>query len=212
MRQSAVTFKAKGLNFDGVVATPDGEGPWPGVVMCHPHPLFGGSMDNNVVLAVTLGLVDEGYATMRFNFRGVGGSEGEHTKGEEEYHEVLAALELLAAWEGVDKNRLGLGGYSFGSSVVLGSPQLHKKAKVFFLVSPPLRAVESTELKKSDRPALIVAGDRDKLVESDQLEPELDSFQHRPQRQIFPGVDHYWFGQESRLVPEIAQFLNEQLK
>ena len=84
MRQSAVSFKIKNklgdLDLEGVVAQPDaGLGPWPGVVMCHPHPLFGGNMDNNVVLAVTSALNDQGFATLRFNFRGVGNSEGEHT-------------------------------------------------------------------------------------------------------------------------------------
>ena len=109
MRQSAVTFKAKGLNFEGVVATPDADGgPYPGVVMCHPHPLFGGNMDNNVVLAVTFELVQQGFATLRFNFRGVGNSEGEHTKGELEYQEVLGALDFMKAWKGVDGGTLGL--------------------------------------------------------------------------------------------------------
>ena len=78
MRQSAVSFEADGLTFEGVVAQPDeGTGPWPGVVICHPHPLHGGNMDNNVVLALALGLAQEGFVTLRFNFRGVGGSQGE---------------------------------------------------------------------------------------------------------------------------------------
>ena len=81
MRQSAVSFKTEGLTFEGVITQPDeGSGPWPGVVICHPHPLHGGSMDNNVVLALAMGLVEEGFVTLRFNFRGVGGSEGEHTE------------------------------------------------------------------------------------------------------------------------------------
>ena len=63
MRQSAVSFKAKGLNFEGIVGQPDGDsGPFPAVVICHPHPLFGGNMDNNVVLAVSFALVDQGFA------------------------------------------------------------------------------------------------------------------------------------------------------
>ena len=86
MRQSAVSFKAKGLNFEGVVAQPEGAmGPMAAVVFCHPHPLFGGNMDNSVVLALANSLVDKGFATLRFNFRGVGNSEGEHSKGELEY-------------------------------------------------------------------------------------------------------------------------------
>ena len=116
MRQSAVSFKIKGLTFEGVMAQPEREeSGLPGVVICHPHPLYGGNMDNNVVLAVSYGVVEQGFATLRFNFRGVGNSEGEHTKGEQESQEVLAALELMKAWPSVDSKRVGLAGYSFGS-------------------------------------------------------------------------------------------------
>ncbi|MCH8980866.1 alpha/beta hydrolase [candidate division KSB1 bacterium] len=146
MRQSSVTFKTKGLNFEGVVATPDDadgktpdgkspEGKFPGVVICHPHPLFGGNMDNNVVLALAFELVEQGFAVLRFNFRGVGNSEGEHTKGEKEHEEALGALEFMRAWQQVDSNRVGILGYSFGTGVILGSPALQKRPKVFAFVS-----------------------------------------------------------------------------
>ena len=83
MRQKAVTFQASGLNFEGVVTQPDeGAALCPGVVICHPGPLNGGNMDNNVVMAVAMGLVDRGIASIRFNFRGVGNSQGTHAKGE----------------------------------------------------------------------------------------------------------------------------------
>ena len=213
VRQSAVSFKAKDLTFEGVVAQPDGDpGSFPGIVLCHPHPLFGGSMDNNVVLAVAYSLVEQGFATLRFNFRGVGNSEGEHTKGELEGQEVLAALELIKAWPGVDGRRIGLAGYSFGSSVILGNASLHKKAKAFALISPPLRALESTQLKKSKRPTLILSGDRDKLVKSDDMPALLDSFSNRPDCRIVPGADHIWAGYEDQLAPQISRYFSEQLK
>ncbi len=217
MRQSAVSFKTKGTNGDltleGVVAQPEGNpGPFPAVAMCHPHPLFGGSMDNNVVLAVTLALTEQGFATLRFNFRGVGNSEGEHTKGEMEGEDVLSALEVLKAWPGVDGNRLGLAGYSFGSSVVLGSAPVHKKVKAMALISPPLRAVESTPLKKGKGPVFIISGDKDKLVQSDGLGPALDGFKNRPECQIVEGADHHWGGYEGQLTPQICRFFAQQLK
>ena len=103
MRQKAVMFQAHGLNFEGVVAEPDDPaGPVPGVLICHPGPLNGGNMDNNVVTAVAFALADEGFVTMRFNFRGVGNSDGEHSRGELEYQEAVAAMEFLKAWPGVD--------------------------------------------------------------------------------------------------------------
>ena len=212
MRQSAVSFQTEGLNFEGVVAQPDdGPGPWPGVVICHPHPLSGGTMDNNVVLALALGLVEEGFVTLRFNFRGVGGSEGEHTKGEKEFQEVLGALDLIKSWPDTN-GKTGLAGYSFGTMVILGHSELHGEADAIALVSPPFQAVEGTTLKESEVPALIVTGDRDKLVDSTQLDAELASFRHSLQFEVFEGVDHFWYGQETRLVPEVGRFFTEQLK
>ena len=153
MRQSAVSFKAKGLNFEGIVATPDDVGSgMPGVVICHPHPLYGGNMDNNVVLAVSFALAEQGFATIRFNFRGVGNSEGEHTKGEQEYQEVLGALDLLKSWPGVNGGKPGLVGYSFGTGIILGSAEVQKKAKSIALVSPNIRAIQDSPLKKSKTP------------------------------------------------------------
>ena len=212
MRQSAVSFQTEGLSFEGVMAQPDdGSGPWPGVVICHPHPLHGGNMDNNVVLALALGLAEEGFVTLRFNFRGVGGSEGEHTGGEKEFQEVLGALDLVKAWPDTNA-KTGLAGYSFGTSVILGHSELYGEADAIALVSPPFRAVEGTPLKDSKVPALIVTGDRDKLVDSTQLDAELAGFSHSPQFKLFDGVDHFWYGQEARLVPEVGRFFTEHLK
>ncbi len=212
LRQSAVSFQTAGLSFEGVVAQPDATGgPWPGVVICHPHPQHGGSMHNNVVLALALGLAEEGFVTLRFNFRGVGDSEGEHGEGETEYQEVLGALDLIKAWPDTH-GKTGLVGYSFGSGVILRHEQLHQEADAIALVSPALRYVSGSPLKERKTPALVVAGDRDRLVEPDLLSGELDSFALPPESHIFEGVDHFWYGHEERLVPEVARFFIEQLK
>ena len=212
MRQSAVSFETEGLTFEGVVAQPDdGSGPWPGVVICHPHPLHGGNMDNNVVIALALGLAQDGFVTLRFNFRGVGGSQGSHTKGESESEEILAALALIKEWPDTNVN-IGLAGYSFGTSVILGHSELYSEVKAIALVSPPFRAVEGTALKESQIPGLITTGDRDRLVDSTQLDSELASFLNAPEFKLFDGVDHFWYGQEARLVPEVGRFFSENLK
>ena len=213
VRQSAISFKAKGLEFEGVIAQPEGmSGPLPAVVVCHPHPLRGGNMDNNVVLALAYSLVDQGFATLRFNFRGVGNSQGQHTEGKSEYQEVLGALDLMKAWPGVDGGRLGLAGYSFGASVILGSTSLQKKAKALALVSPSLLALESTPLKKHNRRSMVITGDQDNLVKSEQLQSCLDSFAHPPACHIVAGADHFWQGYENQLSPPVDQFFLENLK
>jgi alpha/beta superfamily hydrolase len=213
MRQSAVSFKAKGLNFEGIVATPDDMGSSvPGVVICHPHPLMGGNMDNNVVIAVSFSLVEQGFATIRFNFRGVGNSEGEHTKGELEHQEVQGALDFLKAWREVDGGTIGLVGYSFGTSVILRNSSIQKRPKVFAFISPPLHALENSTLKKDKRPKLIISGDRDKLIQSEELPPVLETFSHQPDLKIVEGADHFWMGKEELLVQQVSKFFAENLR
>lgn len=213
MRQSAVSFKAKGLNFEGIVATPDVEGgSVPGIVICHPHPLFGGNMDNNVVLALSFTLVEQGFATIRFNFRGVGNSEGEHSKGENEHQEVLSAFELMKAWKGVDGKKLGLVGYSFGTGVILGSKEVQKSAKSIALVSPNIRALSNTPLKKAKTPTIIITGGRDKLVEAENLKENLDAFAQAPRFEVVKEADHFWGGMERQAARPVAEFFAENLK
>jgi alpha/beta superfamily hydrolase len=213
VRQSAVSFQVKGLTFEGVMVQPDGQpAALPGVVICHPHPLYGGNMDNNVVRSVSFALAEYGFATLRFNFRGVGNSQGEHTKGESEHHEVLGALDLMKAWPGVDGHRIGLAGYSFGTSVILRHSDLQKRAKAIALISPALQALESTALKGSKRPILVIAGDEDKLVQSEQLGAVLDTFSSPPTCHVVTGADHYWFGYEGQLAPQVVEFFAKKLK
>ena len=212
MRQSAVMFKAKGLNFEGIVATPEDMGSGvPGIVICHPHPLYGGNMDNNVVLALSFALAESGFATIRFNFRGVGNSEGEHTKGEQEHQEVLGAFDLLKAWPGVNGGKLGLAAYSFGTSVVLGSAAAQKRAKCVALVSPHIRSIKDSPLKKAKTPTLIITGDRDRLVEAADLQPNLDAFNTPVDFQVVAGADHFWGGLERQLVKPVTEFFARHL-
>lgn len=168
-------------------------------------------MHNNVVMALALGLADEGFVTLRFNFRGVGESEGEHGQGEAEYEEVLGALDLIKAWPDT-RGKTGLVGYSFGSGVILRHESLYQETDAVALVSPGLRYVDSSPLKSHSLPALIVAGDRDRLVDQELLATELKTFERAPESKVFEGVDHFWYGQEARLVPEVVRFFKEQLK
>jgi len=206
-------FKTRELSFEGIVTMPDGSASsLPGVVICHPHPLFGGNMDNNVVLAVSFALVEQGFVTLRFNFRGVGNSQGEHSKGELEYQEALAALDMLGAWPGVNGRRLGLAGYSFGTGVILGNADLQKRARAIALISPSSRNLAHTPLKASKQPKLIITGDRDRLAPDPQLQSLLASFSHPPIFQVVAGADHYWVGQEDELSRQVSDFFLEHLK
>ena len=211
MRQSAVSFIAKGMTFEGIIALPDGEGPFPGVVMCHPHPLNGGNMDNNVVVAVTFGLADAGIASLRFNFRGVGNSQGEHSKGEKEYEETLVAMDFLGALPDVNDERIGLGGYSFSTRVICAHKQLYKKPRAIALVAPSLEAITDSPLQSDKTPRMIITGDRDRLANSDGADEQLARFNPPADYHLIPGADHFWVGQEGEMAACVVQFFRDHL-
>ena len=211
MRQSAVSFIAKGMTLEGIIALPDGEGPFPGVVMCHPHPLNGGNMDNNVVVAVTFGLADAGIASLRFNFRGVGNSQGEHSKGEKEYEETLVAMDFLGALPDVNDERIGLGGYSFSTRVICAHKQLYKKPRAIALVAPSLEALTDSPLQSDKTPRMIITGDRDRLANSDGVDEQLARFNPPADYHLIPGADHFWVGQEGEMAAGVVQFFRDHL-
>ena len=211
MRQSAVSFLAKGMTFEGVIALPDGEGPFPGVVMCHPHPLHGGSMDNNVVVAVTFGLADAGIASLRFNFRGVGNSAGEHAHGEKEHQETLMAMEFLGALPDVDDGCIGLGGYSFSTRVICAHRQLYKKPRAIALVAPSIEAITDSPLQSDKTPRMIITGDRDRLANAAGLDEQLGKFDPKAEYHVIPGADHFWVGQEREMADRVVAFFRNHL-
>ena len=86
--ETRVTFPCSDRSLEGVSSVPEGKGPFTAVVVCHPHPLYGGMMDNNVVIAVCRAVSQTSIASLRFNFRGVGRSQGGHAEGVGEQDDV----------------------------------------------------------------------------------------------------------------------------
>src|SRR6202162_6530124 len=115
MKEQHVNFPSGALTLEGLMAKPDRLEPVRGAVVCHPHPLYGGSMYNNVVDAVLAAMWKREWATLRFNFRGVGESEGEHGGGAGEAEDAAAAIAFITSQSGVQREGAVLAGYSFGS-------------------------------------------------------------------------------------------------
>jgi alpha/beta superfamily hydrolase len=180
-----------------------------GVVVAHPHPQRGGTMNNNVVMALCEGLGAAGIAWLRFNFRGVGQSEGRYGEGVDEVQDVLGALTYLAAQPLIARERIGLAGYSFGARVSLAVAPLAPQLRALLCVAPPLRE----PLPPAAHPAcpfLVLVGDRDGNV-AEGVDRYASCLPHPQQLRVVEGTDHFWWGYEPVLVDAAHRFFAEAL-
>ena len=162
-----------------------------GVVLCHPHPLYGGDMDNPVVVRAAQVAREVGLSTLRFNFRGVGGSAGTHDEGRGEQDDVRAALETLRAAS--PEGSLGLAGYSFGAWVSSRVADSASDLDALCLIAPPVKMFDFDAVAPGRRDLLVVAGTRDPycpIADLDRLAARL------PDGSVarIEGADHFFFG------------------
>jgi uncharacterized protein len=202
-----VVFPSGELYLEGILHFPRvQEGArYAGAGVCHPHPLYGGDMHNNVVVAVCNALAAAGIAALRFNFRGVGRSGGTHGGGHHKREDAVAALEFLACQPAVDERSLCLAGYSFGAIVALSThyPSLAALAAV----SPPLTEDAGAAIKLAC-PTLLVFGERDKVAPMNKLESA--GLELPPgSRVVTLPADHFWCGHEQEVAAKVAEFFQE---
>ena len=206
MEKTRVGFPSGELLLEGMVAIPEGAGPFPAVVLCHPHPLYGGSMDNNVVNSLSESLTQASYVSFKFNFRGVGGSQGKFGQGIDEQADVEAAISFISTVRKVDSRRIGLAGYSAGAAFALPVGCKDSRIKALAAISPPLDMFNFDFLKSCPKPRFLVSGSRDDFTSADQFSEFCGNLAETKQCAIIPGADHFWREYESRLAPRVAAF------
>ena len=212
MRQSAIDFKCKNLTLEGIISTPtEIGGALPAIAVCHPHPMIGGDMNSPIVTSVCRAASVDGFATLRFNFRGVGESDGEFSNGKDEHNDVKAALNLLARWPGIDRKRIGIVGYSAGASILLDGIRHIKRASVIVLIAPTLAALRNRRFIKDKRPRLVIAGSDDRVAPSLQIQNILDECRGPVRFQELVGADHSMRGHEPEVARVAAEFLAQNL-
>ena len=210
MMRSAVGFSSGKFQLEGIISLPEREpGPYPAILACHPHPQLGGSMDHPIVAAICDLAARQGFASLRFNFRGVGGSEGSFGAGAGEQEDVKAALGVLTAWPSIDRKRTILAGYSFGAGVILGGLGKYKSSRGLALIAPPISAIRTSRIRKDERPKLFVVGDRDRLVESVALQRELDDVRQPVRFCEIEGADHSLAGREQQVADQVLAFASQ---
>jgi len=210
VRKERVGFYAdcvEPIRLEGILEMPEKPEPPPACILCHPHPIGGGSMYVPLLEVMARRLAESGWACLRFNFRGVGLSSGVPTGGLCEVEDVEGAYRFLADREDVDCGELALAGWSFGAWIGLrwavGSGNVSRIA----LVSPPMVGFDFFYFLDADEAvppadALIVSGGRDQFNDPDKLR-RLSS-RLGAELRILEDVDHFLFGHETEVAGIIA--------
>lgn len=208
-RTTAVTFPAAGGGplLESILHLPGGPGPFPATVVCHPHPLMGGRMDNAIVVAVCRVLAARGGMALRFNFRGTGRSAGSFDEGRGEMDDVAGAVDFLCAQAEVDAGRPAVVGYSFGAGV--GLRHAARDPRVGQLVGIALVERHYTDpfLDADQRPKLFIAGEHDPWAPADALREYVARLSPPKTLCLIPHVDHFFIRHEADVATLVADFL-----
>jgi alpha/beta superfamily hydrolase len=173
---------------------------------------MGGSMDVPVIVATAQELARRGMVALRFNFRGVGRSEGKFGQGVAEVADVAGGADFLLAEEDVDGGRVYLMGYSFGASVGLRHVEKDPRIAGIVALCLPLGAMTIGSLDQDfwahyAKPKLFLAGDRDHICAVSELRLLVDSLPERKELVVLEGADHFLSGREQEIARAIADFV-----
>ena len=212
MIQKPVLFPCGELWLSGYCYYPEVDGTLPGVVVCHPHPLYGGSMGNSVIRELGTAVSNHNIIALMFNFRGVGKSTGKFSDGIGEQDDVIATLDWLAVQPQIDIRRLGLCGYSFGGRVAASVACKDERVKSMALISPAFSGTCSEDLQRCIKSKFFITGEDDDVILPELVKFVYDTANQPKQFKLIPRVDHFWGGFEKTLASEVANFFNSTLR
>jgi uncharacterized protein len=205
MKEESVIVPSDQLKLEGLIAKPFGDREMRAAVVCHPHPLYGGSMYNNVVDAILKAFWKIGLATLRFNFRGVGSSEGEHSGGAGEMDDARAAMKFVLAQPGIVRADAVMAGYSFGAAIAMRAGVETKEVGTIAAVALPVAMGDFSFAAKTGKKIVVIAGDRDAYCPEpaiSELAQSLDA-----SLRVIKGADHFFAGDEERITSELAKLM-----
>jgi alpha/beta superfamily hydrolase len=196
-----VTFLSEKYELEGLFTVRDEK---KGVVVTHPHPLYGGDMYNLVVESIVHVYAMKGYSTLKFNFRGVGGSCGAYDDGVGEQQDVLSALSFL---KDMGMDLIDLAGYSFGAFV---NAQVLQKVGVVnqtIMVSPPVGVMDFASVSTMDSLKFVVTGSRDDIAPADTIKKMIAIWNPNARFDIIDGADHFYGGYLEQLEACLSSIL-----
>lgn len=206
-RAERLTIAGPAGALQAVVETPIGAAAVPVAfgVVCHPHPLYGGTLDNKVVYTLARAFEECGAPVVRFNFRGVGSSSGSYDDGRGETDDALAAIDYgRARWPGA---ALWLAGFSFGGAVAVRAAVRATPARMV-LVAPGVTRVAMDGIPSPQCPWMLVQGDADEVIEPEEVLQWARRQSNPPVLSTFSGAGHFFHGRLHELRQEVVQFMS----
>ena len=202
-----LTLPGPAGGLEALIETPEGAGEAAFGVICHPHPLYGGTLDNKVVYTLSRAFHEFGVPTIRFNFRGVGASAGQFADGIGEAEDALAVVSYgRERWPGAAP---WLAGFSFGGAVAIRAAASAKPQRLV-AVAPAISRVDLSDIEPPAIPWLIVQGDADELVSAAEVKQWAAGLPTPPQLALLPGVEHLFHGRLNELRVAVTAHLAEQ--
>jgi alpha/beta superfamily hydrolase len=188
---------------EGLLETPPDVDATRIAVICHPHPVYGGTMTNKVVHMLAKSFNELGIATIRFNYRGVGASEGAYDDGRGETLDTLAVIRW--AQERWPAAKLWLAGFSFGGAIALKAAAQIQPERIV-TVAPAIQRVDISRIPLPSYPWLLVQGDQDELVNAQEVQAWASTLDPPPQIALLPGVDHFFHGRLNELRDVVVRW------
>jgi len=187
MNETPVIFESEDLILEGRITYGD---PTQAAVLTHPHPQYGGDMQNPVVQSMTRIYQKKGYTTLRFNFRGAGKSQGRYAEGQGEIRDLSAAFAFL---EKQGYAGIHLAGYSFGAWVnARAAGNVQPAGQI--LVAPPAALMDFSQVDAIAALKLVVAGSEDEFAPPRRIAPLVRKWEPSARFHVIEGADHFLFG------------------
>jgi uncharacterized protein len=186
----------------------------PIALLLHPHPQHGGTMNNKVVYTLFQVFVQQGFSVLRFNFRGVGRSQGSFDRGEGELSDAASALDWLQTYN-PNATACWVAGFSFGAWIGMQLLMRRPEVEGFISIAPPANLYDFSFLAPCPSSGLIVHGERDAVVPPKDVNTLVEKLKTQKgiviDQQVIPGANHFFDGKLEPLMETITAYLDMRL-
>jgi uncharacterized protein len=199
--ESKITIECGNIKLEGILRENTSQ---KAVIICHPHPLYGGNMDNPVVMTIADSFFEKGFTTLRFNFRGTCNSTGMFDNGNGEQDDIRAAMSWLME-NGYQK--ICLAGYSFGARMNALVVSKGCEIEDHIMVSPPVGFMSFDDIDKMSCTGLIITGANDEIAPADLVQGHINRWQINPRYEIIKDCDHFYSGCLGKLKTILTDYV-----